>query len=187
MIGIAAFATLFGASLCWNTELTSPLVSIQVGLAKTSDCYVFDWPELKQTDLSRLSKIGAIYDASSDSSYFPVTLQSSIPESCQGAVLIGDSLLARQDDLIAKLPENGMVYITRLLQNQPLLFKRDGPQTNLSIPFSKRSIFQKYVFFNAPIFMGIFSMFFVVLIALIGVQMIASLQTPTKFMDPHRK
>jgi hypothetical protein len=49
------------------------------------------------------------------------------------------------------------------------------------IPYSKRSWFQQYTFFNKAVFMGIFTMFLVLLIAYYGIMMIYSLQTPDKF------
>lgn len=51
----------------------------------------------------------------------------------------------------------------------------------LTIPYSKRSLFQKYVFFSPAVFMGIFSSLIVLGIALIGVSALTSLQTPTRF------
>lgn len=50
-----------------------------------------------------------------------------------------------------------------------------------TLPFSKRTLFQKYTFFNKAVFMGIFTMFLALLISYYGVMMIYGLQTPDKF------
>lgn len=57
----------------------------------------------------------------------------------------------------------------------------------LQIPYSKRTIFQKYVFLNPGLFMGIFTSLLLVLIAYYGISNLVGLQTPTRFESNKKK
>ncbi|KAI8929189.1 BIG/ATPase V1 complex, subunit S1 [Entophlyctis helioformis] len=73
------------------------------------------------------------------------------------------------------------------IKADPILNKRAQPSSsNLTIPYSKRSIFQKYVFFNDAIFMGITSTVILVVILVFGVRLLSGLQAPTRF-DTYKK
>ncbi|KAI8593160.1 hypothetical protein BDZ88DRAFT_187526 [Geranomyces variabilis] len=58
--------------------------------------------------------------------------------------------------------------------------KRATASTSL-LPYSKRSLFQKYVFFSPGLFMCIFAMLPLVIVALLGVRMLMTIQTPSRF------
>ncbi|KAJ3157410.1 hypothetical protein HDU86_003302 [Geranomyces michiganensis] len=49
------------------------------------------------------------------------------------------------------------------------------------LPYSKRSLFQRYVFFSPGLFMCIFAMLPLVIVALLGVRMLMTIQTPSRF------
>ena len=75
-----------------------------------------------------------------------------------------------------------MVFVALTSDITPLLVKRSQPSAaNLSIPYSRRSIMQKYQFFNPGLFMGISSALILLVILLAAVRIMTNLQTPTKF------
>ncbi|KAI8894237.1 hypothetical protein BC833DRAFT_605645 [Globomyces pollinis-pini] len=101
--------------------------------------------------------------------------------------------------LMDKLSElDGEDYIVILTSSTPKviddsttlsenLFKRAQPSAaDLTIPYSKRSLFQKYTFFSTSVYLGLVSMFFVLVILYFGLQILTSLQTPTRFETPKK-
>ncbi|KAI9352629.1 hypothetical protein BDR26DRAFT_849584 [Obelidium mucronatum] len=54
------------------------------------------------------------------------------------------------------------------------------------VPFKDRTFLQKYVLFNMGVFEGSISLFLVSFVSLIGVNLLRSVQTPTKFEEPAR-
>ncbi|KAI8815938.1 uncharacterized protein EV422DRAFT_510180 [Fimicolochytrium jonesii] len=62
----------------------------------------------------------------------------------------------------------------------PLLSARAATNWT-AIPYSKRPIFQKYVFFSPGLFMCITAMIPIVVVALLGVRILMSIQTPSRF------
>ncbi|KAJ3296192.1 hypothetical protein HK104_001880 [Borealophlyctis nickersoniae] len=54
-------------------------------------------------------------------------------------------------------------------------------------PYSKRSLFQKYVFFSDGLFMCIASTIPLVIIGIIGVRVLMSVQSPTRFEQPKKE
>ncbi|KAJ3051810.1 hypothetical protein HK097_007176 [Rhizophlyctis rosea] len=67
----------------------------------------------------------------------------------------------------------------------PLHKRQDAPQES-TVPYSKRSIFQKYSFFNQALFMCIAASVPLVIIGLIGARMLTSLQVPDRFEVPKK-
>nr|KAJ3415082.1 hypothetical protein HK105_001601 [Polyrhizophydium stewartii] len=66
--------------------------------------------------------------------------------------------------------------------------KRSQPSaSDPSIPYSKRSIIQKYAFFNPALFMGLSVGVLLVSFLLLAVRTLTSLQTPTRFEAPLKK
>ncbi|RKO99600.1 hypothetical protein CXG81DRAFT_20332 [Caulochytrium protostelioides] len=55
------------------------------------------------------------------------------------------------------------------------------------IPYSKRSLFAKYVFFNQGTFHGILVVLLAIAIALSGVRILLSVQAPSRFESPQRE
>ncbi|KAJ3009518.1 hypothetical protein HKX48_007889 [Thoreauomyces humboldtii] len=49
------------------------------------------------------------------------------------------------------------------------------------IPYSKRAIFQKYIFFSPGLFMCFFAMLPLFIVAFLGVNILMSIQTPSRF------
>jgi hypothetical protein len=63
-----------------------------------------------------------------------------------------------------------------------MLNKRQAtPVANASLPYSTRPIFQKYVFFNTAVFLGLGTMLLVLLITYYGLRILAGIQSPSKF------
>lgn len=86
-----------------------------------------------------------------------------------------DALLAQE---IAKIEGDALVVVLgRIVEPLAIPF----------IPYSKRSVFRKYVFFSPALFMGIFSMIILSIVAFIGVQILFGLQSPTRFDTVKRK
>ncbi|KAJ3240821.1 hypothetical protein HDU81_002674 [Chytriomyces hyalinus] len=54
------------------------------------------------------------------------------------------------------------------------------------IPFNNRNFLQKYVLFNTGLFEGAVALILVVSVSLLGVNILVSVQTPTKF-EQHAK
>ncbi|KNC96985.1 uncharacterized protein SPPG_07802 [Spizellomyces punctatus DAOM BR117] len=80
---------------------------------------------------------------------------------------------------ITKLEQDDWTAVFTGVSNPSTLRKRATQATPL--PWSKRPIFQKYVFFNQGLFMCIFAMVPLVIIGLLGVRIISSIQTPTRY------
>jgi hypothetical protein len=78
-------------------------------------------------------------------------------------------------------------YMVVVKQSKAPLLHVQKRQLDTTKPYSKRSLFQKYTFFNAGIFMGLFSMFIVALISYYAMGMLLGLQTPTRFETPVKK
>ncbi|KAH6563246.1 hypothetical protein BASA81_017191 [Batrachochytrium salamandrivorans] len=99
------------------------------------------------------------------------------------AIQRDDTLLKKSLDQIVQVFPDIVVFLAS--SNIPLtshLMKRDQPvASDPRIPYSQRSIFQKYIFFNPALFMGIFVGLLLLIIILVGVRTLQSLQTPTRF------
>jgi hypothetical protein len=52
---------------------------------------------------------------------------------------------------------------------------------NMSVPYSKRPIFGKYIFMNNAVYMGFFTMLILLVIFILGIQILSGIQSPTKF------
>ncbi|KAI9098072.1 hypothetical protein DFS34DRAFT_96893 [Phlyctochytrium arcticum] len=61
------------------------------------------------------------------------------------------------------------------------------PRANSTLPWSKRSIFQKYVFFTPGLFMTLFAIAPVIIIALLGVTILSGVQSPNKIEAPKKE
>jgi hypothetical protein len=54
-------------------------------------------------------------------------------------------------------------------------------------PYSKRSIFEKYTFFNTAVMMGIFTMVLLLYLGYYAMRMLLGLQTPTRYEEPVKR
>ncbi|KAJ3126792.1 hypothetical protein HK100_010082 [Physocladia obscura] len=60
-------------------------------------------------------------------------------------------------------------------------------QNSTFVPFNSRTYIQKYVLFNMGVFEGFVPLFIVIAVSLLGVNLLRSVQSPTKFEEPTRK
>ena len=58
---------------------------------------------------------------------------------------------------------------------------------NLTVPYSKRPIINRYQFISVPILMGTLVTLILLIISCIGVSALMNLQTPTKFESSNKK
>lgn len=95
-------------------------------------------------------------------------------------------VLKKNDDFLRQVSNSLPLQHTFMLTGGPSprkLEKRAAPITAAPkfIPFEKRTIFQKYVFFNTGILASLFIILILITILLAAVMSVASLQTPTRF------
>jgi hypothetical protein len=83
--------------------------------------------------------------------------------------------------------------VSELISDDTLLvIKKEIPKLHLqkrqlsTKPYSKRSLFEQFTFFNSAVFMGIFTMVLVGLLLYYAMGMLLGLQTPTKFEVPKK-
>ncbi|KAJ3181390.1 hypothetical protein HDU85_003706 [Gaertneriomyces sp. JEL0708] len=88
----------------------------------------------------------------------------------------GNQLLARDS-----ISNSDLTIITSHKPTSTLLQKRQPVPSPTQKPWSQRSLFEKYNYFSAGLFMAIFAMIPVVLVALMGVRILGSVQVPTKW------
>jgi hypothetical protein len=109
-----------------------------------------------------------------------------------------DSSSATQDfvqKLLKESPSADIYWIplapsfSETLDIQLVLQKRQQQQLPTSnstwkyfnVPYSKRPLFQKYVFFNEALFMALLPMAIILLISYFGVRLLSGIQSPTQF------
>ncbi|KAL5039164.1 hypothetical protein BDEG_27255 [Batrachochytrium dendrobatidis JEL423] len=111
-------------------------------------------------------------------------LKDSTPLDKYDAIQRDDEYLKTALSSIKKIFPDYLVFLTSsdIPQPESSLYKRNQPiASNSSIPYSQRPIFQRYVFFNPALFMGIFVSLILLAIVLCGVRILTSLSTPTRF------
>ncbi|KAJ3042016.1 hypothetical protein HDV00_008308 [Rhizophlyctis rosea] len=99
--------------------------------------------------------------------------------------------MSKSDHIIADI----MAKIQAITEDWVAMYTSAGPvvvlhkradTTATTTPYSKRSVFQKYVFFNSALFMCIGAIAPIIIIGLIGVKMLTTLQTPDRFDNPRK-
>ncbi|ORY37902.1 hypothetical protein BCR33DRAFT_721105 [Rhizoclosmatium globosum] len=83
-----------------------------------------------------------------------------------------------------------IIFTSSNIESRGIQRRTDTPistKNSTFVPFNNRTFIQKYVLFNMGVFEGSISLFLVCFISLIGVNILRSVQTPTKFEEPARK
>ncbi|KAI8920810.1 hypothetical protein DFJ77DRAFT_447408 [Powellomyces hirtus] len=93
-----------------------------------------------------------------------------------------DTTIARTLEAVSKaVGSDWIAMLTGVESEMHILQKRATAAAASVLPYSKRPIFQKYVFFSPGLFMCIFAMLPLVIVALLGVRILMTIQTPTRF------
>ncbi|KAJ3251894.1 ATP synthase complex assembly protein atp12 [Chytriomyces hyalinus] len=136
--------------------------------------------------------------ASADSPRVFVSRLASLTGSMEHQQLAASENSKIMSDLITKLESLATDYVVVFTSSnsasQSLAKRSDVAETGLTaragnttfIPFKNRNFLQKYVLFNTGLFEGAIALFLVVSVSLLGVNILVSVQTPTKF-EQHAK
>ncbi|KAI8907992.1 hypothetical protein EDD86DRAFT_247942 [Gorgonomyces haynaldii] len=75
------------------------------------------------------------------------------------------------------------VFVKQLNPDQTIIYspRLEKRAVKTDVPYSKRPIFEKYVFYNPALLMAIFGTFIVLGVLVFSVNMLSGLQTPTRF------
>ncbi|KAI8838177.1 hypothetical protein BJ741DRAFT_601712 [Chytriomyces cf. hyalinus JEL632] len=148
----------------------------------------------------KLARSGSDISLASDASpRVYVSKLASFTGSMTSQQLIASENAKLMTDLISKLKNLQTDYVVVFTSSNSVakgMTKRSdhaetAPLTNAGnatfIPFNNRNFLQKYVLFNAGLFEGAVALILVVSVSLLGVNILVSVQTPTKFEQHPKK
>ncbi|KAI8837952.1 hypothetical protein BJ741DRAFT_148083 [Chytriomyces cf. hyalinus JEL632] len=149
-------------------------------------------------DATTVLSASDISTASADSPRVFVSRLASLTGSMEHQQLAASENSKTMSDLIAKLETLATDYVVVFTSSnsasQSLVKRSDVAETGAIartgnttfIPFNNRNFLQKYVLFNTGLFEGAIALFLVISVSLLGVNILVSVQTPTKF-EQHAK